>query len=427
MFDDGYRLGSAKAPNVWAKAPRSRVKNLARWGAVIPILAIVAIARGTGPASAQETIVAAPVASAVPAGRWSPDSARTLLKAIEGSAAEGLNPTDYSADSLRAAINLGQRGPILDAAADSAALKLAHDYADGHVTDKARFDWHIADSMDAAALNAGLAKALAENSVDLWLQSLLPDNDQYRALRAAYAQTDPSDAATRETLRTNMERWRWMPRKLGDHYLYVNIPTYRLQDMQNGVEQAAYKVVVGAPDTPTPQLALQAQSIIVNPSWNLPPTVLKEGKIRPGASAAAKGYRFTRRADGSMAIKQAPGPQNALGRIKFDMPNPWSIYLHDTPSKWAFAKSDRALSHGCVRVQNIDQLAASLRDDGAVDEALADRETKTLQFQKSLPVYIVYFTAQADADGKIRYLDDPYRRDQQMASTMNAKVQMASR
>ncbi|SDC02494.1 Murein L,D-transpeptidase YcbB/YkuD [Sphingomonas sp. YR710] len=424
MFDNRAGL-EAKSPNVWARKTRSRGMSLARWAAALPILAVLAIARGPGPASAQDTVLAAP--PAVLAGRWSPASAQALLSVIDASRAEGLNPADYSADALRVAIASGQRGPVLDATADSAAMKIAHDYADGHIDDKASFDWHIAPSMDDAALNAGLAKALAENSVDLWLQSLLPDNDQYRALKAAYALTEPGDAATRETLRTNMERWRWMPRKLGDHYLYVNIPTYRLQDMQDGIEQAAYNVVVGAPETPTPQLALQAQSIVVNPSWNLPPTVLKEGKIRPGAAATAKGYSFTRRADGSLAIRQAPGPQNALGRIKFDMPNPWSIYLHDTPSKWAFAKSNRALSHGCVRVQNIDQLAASIKDEGAVDSALAERTTKTLQLEKSLPVYIVYFTAQADADGKVRYLDDPYRRDPQMKAKLNTPLRMAAR
>jgi murein L,D-transpeptidase YcbB/YkuD len=197
--------------------------------------------------------------------------------------------------------------------------------------------------------------------------------------------------------------------------------------MDGGERQATYNVVVGAAKTPTPQLALYAQSVVVNPSWNLPPSVLKEGKVRPGADAARKGYSFTRRADGTVAIKQAPGPHNALGRIKFDMPNPYAIYLHDTPNKAAFSRASRALSHGCIRVENIDQLAASLRNGDEIENALTDTTTRTLQFEKSIPVYIVYFTAQADADGTIRYLDDPYARDTQVASALNTQVQMASR
>ena len=114
-----------------------------------------------------------------------------------------------------------------------------------------------------------------------------------------------------------------------------------------------------------------------------------------------------------LRVQQAPGPRDALGRVKIDMPNPMSIYLHDTPNRPAFNREDRALSHGCIRVQNIEDLAGQLRGSDDLEESLADpSKTKVLQLEKSIPVYIVYFTAQADADGTVNLLDAPYGRDQ---------------
>ncbi|RYG23352.1 MAG: L,D-transpeptidase, partial [Burkholderiales bacterium] len=253
--------------------------------------------------------------------------------------------------------------------------------------------------------NAALGEALAAGKVDQWLRGLLPDNAQYRALKAAYAST--ADIAERNQLRANLERWRWMPRSLGDRYIYVNVPSYRLELMSGGVQEASFTVVVGAPKTPTPQLSLQAQSVVANPSWTLPPSVLKEGGWQ------RKGYTVSKRSDGSLMVRQAPGPRNALGRIKIDMPNEHAIYLHDTPNKAAFDRDDRALSHGCIRVQNIQELAALLEGGAGLDEALADpAQTKVLQLEKSVPVYLAYFTAQANVDGTVDLLNDPYKRDQ---------------
>jgi murein L,D-transpeptidase YcbB/YkuD len=432
MFSIGRASFTTRSASPWAKPRASRRTSIARWGAALPLIAVVAMLRSPGAAEAQDSFTPAQAQVQVQVqvqaeARWSLTNAKALLKVIRDTPREGLNPGDYSVEALNAAVEAGQSGPALDATATTAALLLAHDYANGRIDDKASFDWHIAPPMSEAAIGAGLTRAIADKQVDTWLTSLLPANDQYRALRTALAQTDASDVTTLALLRSNMERWRWMPRNLGDHYLYVNIPAYELADMQDGQQLATYNVVVGAPNTPTPQLALYAQSIIVNPSWTVPPAVLKEGKLHRGSAAASKGYSFTRRADGSMAIRQAPGPMNALGRIKFDMPNPYSIYLHDTPGKGAFAKESRALSHGCIRVQNIDQLAMSLRRGDDIDNALAERTTRTVQLEKSIPVYIVYFTAQADADGTIRPLPDPYARDAQLTAKLNTTVQMASR
>jgi len=346
--------------------------------------------------------------------RWSLANARALLAVAEESRQEGLDPAHYRTDALRAAIAAGQSGPALDALADAAALALAHDYADGRIDDKQALDWHFQPDTDPNRLNVALGEALASGRVENWLRGLLPDNEQYRALKAALASTPPSEIAARDQLRANLERWRWMPRALGDRYLFVNVPAYRLDLIGNGTTEATHNVIVGAPKTPTPQLLLQAQSVIANPGWILPPSVLKEGGWR------GKGYRVSKRPDGSLMVRQAPGPGNALGRIKIDMPNPHAIYLHDTPNKAAFDRENRALSHGCIRVQNIEELAALLQNGLGLDEALADpATTRVLQLDRSVPVYIVYFTAEAGQDGAVRLLDDPYGRDQAMLDRMS--------
>ena len=262
------------------RAPRST--RLRHWLAAAPLIAVAAFTFN-GPAPAEtssdtsaDTTIAAPQAS----DRWSISDVRKLISVIEESRAEGLNPTDYRIDALRMAVDADQTGPALDNMANAAALSLANDYANGRVRDKAAQDWHIAPQADQATIASGLQEALDKGKLTKWLHDLLPDNDQYRALKAAYAASDTGDMTTREQLRANMERWRWMPRKLGDRYIYVNVPSYRLELMNDGVEEASYNVVVGSPKTPTPQLALYAQSVVANPSWTLPPSVLKEGTWR---------------------------------------------------------------------------------------------------------------------------------------------------
>lgn len=393
--------------------------KLRRWLAALPLIAIAAATfNGPAPAEISSEPVAPSPAAAQQQGRWSIDNASELITAIEDAAKEGLDPADYRLDALRAAIASNSTGAALDAAATASALSLAHDFAYGRIDDKAALDWHITPQVDASLLAANLDNAVASGRVADWLNTLLPDSEQYRALKAAYAATSPSDEATRTQLRANLERWRWMPRSLGDRYIYVNIPSYRLELIENGLRQASYNVVVGAPKTPTPQLALQAQSVVANPSWILPPSVLKEGGWH------RKGYSVSRRSDGSLMVRQAPGPQNALGRIKIDMPNPLAIYLHDTPHKAAFDRADRALSHGCIRVQNIEELAGMLSEGTDLDDALAEpAKTRVLQLQKSVPVYIVYFTAQANADGTVNLLADPYGRDQALLERLDGSGQ----
>jgi murein L,D-transpeptidase YcbB/YkuD len=362
-----------------------------------------------------------PVEQRVPvSGRWSPEMVGKLVKVIEGARAEGLDPAVYNLDGLRQAAESG-KGPALDAAADTSAAQLAHDYYFGRVSDRADMGWMIQrPAYEPQELAKGLSQAIASGDIRKFYASLLPSDQRYAALREALAQTD--DPALRDRLRVNMERWRWMPRGLGDDYLYVNVPSYKLEVMTGGASVASYDVVVGAPKTRTPMLASPTSSLVVNPWWNVPASIVKSSNMRPGKV----GYQFKAGANGGYAVRQPPGPRNALGKIKFNLANDQAIYLHDTPAKAAFGRDERALSHGCIRVKNIDQLAAQLMgDDGGdtaqFDEALASPETATLRLPRTWQVYIVYFTLDGDDPSNLASYSDPYGYDAQILARLGSQ------
>jgi murein L,D-transpeptidase YcbB/YkuD len=373
----------------------------------------------TGAANIPEAQPAAPqtaeaAVAPAPASLWKPAAVRDLIDAIEASSAEGLRPDDYGLASLKAVLAAGE-GPALDAVAQRAAVTLAHDYQYGRVGDRADLGWHIdrgTGSVDPVVLNG----AVERGKLRTYLESLLPVDARYKTLKAALA--NAPDGAARDRIRANMERWRWMPRELGKDYLYVNVPSYRLQRIEDGAVLSTYTVVVGAKDTPTPWIAADAPSLVVNPWWNVPQSIIKSSNMRPGKA----GYVFKASANG-YTVRQPPGPKNALGRLKINLTNDQAIYLHDTPSKAGFAKDERALSHGCIRVKDIDQLAAELMSDGAdparLDEALAQGDTRTLQLPKRTNVYLVYFTLDRDESGNLVSYGDPYGRDAEVIARLD--------
>lgn len=353
---------------------------------------------------------------AQPGVRWSEADVSQLLDAIKTSASEGLNPIEYDAAAIRAAATSGD--PVkLDSAADAAIARLSRDYQFGRVTDKAGFQWYIdRPAADTQVLAEGLEAALRDDRVGPWLQSLLPQTRHYAATRVGYLAA--TDKATKDRMRANMERWRWMPRTLGTDYVYVNVPTYRLWLVEGGKIVHQHDVIVGAKKTPTPQLSYPAGNIVVNPSWYVPASIVKEAGLRPGS----KGYEAKQAADGSWSFRQPPGRTNSLGRVKINLPNPHAIYLHDTPAKGLFLKKQRALSHGCIRVRDVNVLAERMARPAtpAFQAAYRQNSTRTIQLAKPWPVHIVYFTVEADPDGKLLTLPDPYGRDAQVVAALDA-------
>jgi murein L,D-transpeptidase YcbB/YkuD len=349
-------------------------------------------------------------------------SARMLLAYIEQIGVEGLNPADYDPAGLQAAIATGD--PIaLSAAATQRFNLVSSDLALGHVRKPARIDWWVVDNdLNAEKQDALLRSALFQHNIIGALNGLLPTHPQYAALKAALALTPEGDEAKRERIRLNMDRWRWLPRDLGDKYIIVNVPGFHATLVENGINRWKQRAIAGKLSTPTPQLNATAIGVILNPWWEVPKSIERE-------AAGKKGFVPVKGSDGSVQRwRQPPGPTNALGQIKFVMPNSKAIYLHDTNARSRFNDATRALSHGCVRTEHILDLASELLgDDGGewtadrIQEALESRKTVQANFVKPVPVYIVYFSSAALLDGRIVDYKDLYGRDSKAMAALLMK------
>jgi murein L,D-transpeptidase YcbB/YkuD len=224
-----------------------------------------------------------------------------------------------------------------------------------------------------------------------------------------------------------MERWRWAPRSFGARYVSVNVAGATLEAIDHGKIVLTSPVIVGKPETRTPIFSAVATSITFNPSWHVPATIVRR-EILP-RSRGNPGYLAHKnmvRGEGG-GIRQLPGPGNALGRIKFEMPNEFDAYLHDTPLRTLFAAAERHLSHGCIRVGQIQPLASfALTDDldsglGRIRSLIMKRATRTISLDEPLPVFVMYWTVIADADGAVNVLPDVYGRDQRLIAALAAQ------
>lgn len=299
----------------------------------------------------------------------------------------------------------GGNPDAVNQAASELAVHLARQHLLGHVAPARRGSWHIMDSDAAGDLPARLDAALAANGLEAFFSGLAPTHPDYAALRRALAVE--GDAARRATIARNMERWRWMPQSLGANHILVNAASFEARLWRGGAEAGRWAVIVGKPSTPTPVFSAMVRGVIINPWWSVPASIVREKR---GVFPASQGY--VRRGG---QVQQRPGPNNALGVVKLDMPNPYSVYLHDTPSKHLFARAVRAFSHGCVRVNDAPGLAAALLQPGTarsrIDAIIATRRTTTIPLEAPLPVYIAYFTAEPDRHGQLVVHPDVYGRD----------------
>lgn len=368
-------------------------------------------------------LIGQPLAAQEQAFHWTPQAAGELLEAIEAARKEGLDPRDYEPEGLRQAMRSGP-GAALDAAAAQRFVHLARDYTQGHVGAEDRLSWFIAGpNLTKAAAGTLMERALGGERVGPVLAALLPTDPRYLKLRAALSATSPGDTKRLQAIRVNMERWRWLPRTLGTRRLEVNVPSYSVTFYDDGRAVATHRVIAGKPSTPTPQFSATVTGMIVNPWWEVPRSIVAEsvGKLirTQPATARARGYVWS-----NGAVRQRPGPTNSLGQIKLVMPNPFSVYLHDTPSKTLFRRPVRALSHGCVRTENPFDLAALLlagqsgRNRSDLDRLLASGQTEKIDLAGPMPMYIVYFTAEVDKDGKLVTYPDIYDRDDVVAAEL---------
>lgn len=353
----------------------------------------------------------ASAAAAPAAPRWSATDLAQLSAVVASAPAEGLS-RDYGADGLADAT-----GEASDARADAIALALARDYYEGSAAIRNDPSWHIRrGDLD---YRAWLEDVLSRHSVRASFRALLPQGAAYAAIRTALARCRATMARC-GTLEANLDRWRALPRDLGSRYLWVNVPAFRLDLIENGKVVASHRVIVGKPGSQTPSFQAAVTGVTINPWWNVPCSIVDQsiGKFIAAnpAEAARRGYVSTRDAKGKLVVRQRPGPDNALGQIKLEMPNPFDVYIHDTPARDLFARDSRALSHGCVRTEDPKSLAVILLGadkEPTVNLLLATGASRTLKVPRPVPVYILYMTAEPDADepGGISTFADIYHRD----------------
>ncbi|CAN1724930.1 L,D-transpeptidase YcbB [Hyphomicrobium sp. 1Nfss2.1] len=247
-----------------------------------------------------------------------------------------------------------------------------------------------------------------------------------------------------KTLLANMEEWRWMPDNLGETYVWVNIPEFKVRVIKDGKVIHTERVITGELDKQTPIFSEDLKTIYFNPRWNVPDSikvneigpalargrrrdmvVMRNGKrIKPGS---VNWYKADIR---NYDVYQPSGPGNALGVVKFTFPNKHAVYLHDTPNKGLFSSSERAFSHGCVRVRNPQRLAEVLleADKGWTSADIAklikvkgEPEETAVDLNEHIPVHITYFTAQVDENGDVTTQKDIYGHEKRITQALDGK------
>jgi murein L,D-transpeptidase YcbB/YkuD len=295
-----------------------------------------------------------------------------------------------------------------------ARLANTGEYADGDAGEPALYDDTLAAAVKAFQARHGIP----------------PDGVIGPATRAALA-VPVGDRIGQ--LKANLERARWFPGQLGERYVAVNVPSYELVVVENGSTVMKMPVVVGRTDRRTPVLGTHITELIFNPTWTVPPTLLREDFLpkmqRNPGYLAKRGLQVV--SSRSMTLRQPPGPKNPLGRVKFLMPNQFSVYLHDTTSKGLMREPRRAMSSGCVRLGDALGLANRLLADdprwtpSLRKQFLSGWTTRYLPLREPVPIYLRYQTAWQDGESGLQFRDDVYGRDAELAKALASDVKAA--
>lgn len=322
-------------------------------------------------------------------------------------------------------------GPALKFVKPKKNAKNAPEVMDDPRVPQLRARLGVTENADDTKYDETVATAVRKFQADAELKATgILDSQTVRAMNA------PKRGRTIDLVIANMERWRWLPRqlgepKLGNGYVMLNIPEYTLKVMHNGTQAWTTRVVVGKPGKhATPELTETMKYITVNPTWNVPPSIVY-GEYLPALQQdptvmERMGMKVVQNRDGSVHISQPPGAGNALGRIRFNFPNKFLVYQHDTPDKNLFAHETRAYSHGCMRVQNPDMYAEQLLSiampgqnySAARIRGMYGSSEVDLRFPTPLPVHIVYHTAFVDDAGHLQTRRDIYGRDAKLLAVL---------
>jgi murein L,D-transpeptidase YcbB/YkuD len=350
--------------------------------------------------------------------------AMAFLQRVE---ADGLDPADYpipdfanAAPNALAEDDLKLTGSVLAFARHAQTGRVSFTRVSGAIF------------YDQVFPNAAeVLSKMASGSVSETLDSFNPPHPGYKALKAKLAEQRRSRPDSIGILLANMERWRWLPRSLGTAHVLVNVPDYTLRIVNDGKPIWSTRLVVGKPgELATPLLSETIKYITVNPTWNVPPSIIRNEylpALQSNPNALSRlGLKASRNPDGSLRLYQPPGSRNALGRIRFNFPNKFLVYQHDTPSKHLFDRKERAFSHGCMRVQNPEHYAEVLLSLSQKNEAYtAERirklygdDERTINLKSPIPVHITYQTAFVDDAGELQTRRDVYGRDKEVLALL---------
>ena len=349
--------------------------------------------------------------------------ANSLMDAISRAGGHGLAPELFHADVLQSPATLPtlERELLLS----NAFLSYADALARGAMPVERRRDDEILtpEPIDVAAV---LDAAIGSPDPAAVIEKLAPTTPTYRLLRQALQDLRGNTASTRlRETKVNLERERWLPRRLPADRVWVNVADGRLVLYRDDRPVFSTRVIVGQTDrrNQSPELQASIDGLWFNPPWNVPQDIATEEilpKARRDPNYLAQ-HKMVMLPDGG--LQQLGGANSALGQLMFHMKNRFDVYLHDTPSKNLFSRDDRRISHGCIRVEDPRKLAALLMRQPieAIDEAIATGSTTWAALPKPVPVFVVYETAFADDDDKLQFRADIYARDAEIWQYLDPK------
>jgi murein L,D-transpeptidase YcbB/YkuD len=370
-------------------------------------------------------------------GQWTP-AARGAFQRLQAAADDGLDLQAYRVYAL-------DKGPeaslaLADIALSEAVAAYAFQASGGRV-DPARISRLIGARPHVATAAEALDAIAKAADADATLRGYNPGQPGYLALRQQLAQwraqpastpvarlasTEPgrkaSDAVATIAPRraanlepdilVNMEFWRWLPRDLGLDRVVVNVPEFTARLYRADALAFSTRVIVGKPDKTTPLFSDRIEYLVINPTWNVPQSIIKNEMMSKLDDLRRQGYDVEW-VNGRLHVRQPPGERNALGRIKFIFPNDYAVYMHDTPNHNLFAASRRAFSHGCVRVDQPLKLAETLLgpERGWTEariKKLYGASERRVSLPGPMPIHIVYFTVAVDENGQLQRFEDVY-------------------
>jgi hypothetical protein len=366
-----------------------------------------------------------PVAVAV----HDPEAMRESLDLLS---AHGLDPGNYAG---------------IDAAA---AWRIAATHLRFGAVDPATMAPRLQADASLAALPGSLPPESGADDYRAALDALAPALPLYAALKDELARQQAARAGMTEaaalaevdgkigSLRAGLERLRWLPRETAGRQVMANIPTFEVVALIDGAETSRRAAIFGQLSRQTPEFSDAIEYVVFNPWWDVPDSIARKDKLAqfrrdPGA-ISRMGYRIYDRAGNTVdasvidwnkvsasgfpyRIRQAPGPANALGQVKFIFPNPYAVYLHDTPERALFERTARTFSSGCIRVQDPVGLAGWVLEEtpgwgqAEIDAAIATGTETRASLAAPMPIHIVYLTPFPDAAGTVTYAPDVYGRD----------------